>query len=643
MSITQFRLAARTDAAGKYNAEAPLEGNEDNYFIDNDLTNEIQSQFTADKIVDLSDKGCLMVVADGMGGMNAGEVASEIAIKTVTEYFKPEQLKDKSFRDSRARIKYLEDVVVAADAAIKSDSRTNKNHEGMGSTIIMAWLCDNEICLTWCGDSRAYLYRPHRGFWQVSKDHSYVQGLVDEGKITMDEAFDHPYGNIITRSLGDPEKKAKPDSVNFDVYEGDVFMLCSDGLSGVLRDHKTYMNGQRVDSENLEDIISANLNSMAQCRDALFDAAQRNEWYDNVTVILCEITKGVPQPSDMPQSERQEGSAVSPLQNPNPVQNLGNGHTGKRKPRRILLVIIAAAVVLLGAICFVIWKTANNDKPSDDDKAYELCQKSNNVDDYRYYQRNYPNGTHIDSVNAWLFRDSVKRALPMETKKTDETEGKQSVKQTSNLQNGNDNNARGNSNTTETNHSNTGNEAPYPTISNPIESDSNIYKPTDNEVNIASGTSGAVSNLKPASNSDTNIKEEVKLKSEGLTPNLPKNEEEAFEKAKMSEIIEPCLYYLETYNQVTYQEHRNIIQYQFIKLYKKKLNSCDTYEKCVLFLEEHDEIMKRAKMKGEQFEIAIKTQAEEKMKQLNPNNVKNGSTNNTGTTKSKSVKASSLK
>ena len=292
MSKIQFRLAARTDAAGKYNPNAPLEGNEDNMFVDSNLAKGNQGEFNADAVVNLSEKGCLMVVADGMGGMNAGEVASDIAIKTVMEYFTPERLTDSIIRDSGSRMRYMENVVVAADDAIKKDSTSNPEHEGMGSTIIMAWLCNDEICLTWCGDSRAYLFRPGQGFKQVSKDHSYVQGLVDEGKITEVEAFDHPYGNVIMRSLGDPEKKAEPESRCFKVNQGDIFMLCSDGLSGVLRDRKTYnANGERLETENLEDIIAAHRDSMAECRDCLFEAAQRNDWYDNVTAILCEIVK----------------------------------------------------------------------------------------------------------------------------------------------------------------------------------------------------------------------------------------------------------------------------------------------------------------------------------------------------------------
>lgn len=427
MSKIQFRLAARTDAAGKYNATAPLEGNEDNMFIDADLSNVEQGVFMADKVVDLTDKGCLMVVADGMGGMNAGEVASAIAIKTVMEYFDAEHMAAKSFRDSRSRMNYMEEVVVAADAAIKADAKMDKEHEGMGSTIIMAWLCDGEICLTWCGDSRAYLYRPGCGFWQVSKDHSYVQGLVDEGKITPDEAFDHPYGNIITRSLGDPEKKSKADSVNFDVYEGDIFMLCSDGLSGVLRDHKTFdENRQRIDTENLEDIIAANRASMAQCRDELFDAAQRNDWYDNVTAILCEIVSGDPIPADMKppvqaaSQPRLEQSNYTP-QAPNPVQanNIRSSRISIRKKH--LPLIIAAIVLLLGVTGFLALRYANRDKDNysleADNDMYNNCETSN---DYRAYLSQYgKKGNHYKDAKKELEKmvnDSISLAEQTQTK-----------------------------------------------------------------------------------------------------------------------------------------------------------------------------------------------------------------------------------
>ena len=420
MSALQFRLAARTDAAGKYNADAPLEGNEDNMFIDSDLSNEKQSVFTGDAIVNLSEKGCLMVVADGMGGMNAGEVASAIAINTVTEYFHSDRLTEKEYKDTKSRIRYMEEVVVAADAAIKADSTTNPDHEGMGSTIILAWLCGDEICLTWCGDSRAYLYRPSVGLYQVSKDHSYVQGLLDEGKINEIEAFDHPYGNIITRSLGDPEKKAKADSKSFKVYKGDIFMLCSDGLSGVLRDKKTYDKGERIDTENLEDIISENRSTMLGCRDALFEAAERNGWYDNVTAILCEIIEG----NEAPPKPTQDADGV--IQSSS-VNSSKFGKSNIVISKKTLPYLIIGIMFLLGIAGILIWKFTRPEPQRAESEFWASCQKNGNVADYRAYVKKYPEGEFVDIAKNWIDKwvsDSTNQAeqgkVSNEVEKNDE-------------------------------------------------------------------------------------------------------------------------------------------------------------------------------------------------------------------------------
>ncbi len=293
MKRIQFRLTAYTDPAGKRTEQPPLYGNEDNFFVDADLSDEEQGKFVTDEPEQLSDAGCLMVIADGMGGMNAGEIASKIAVDTVKELFAPGRLPADAVATAKSREHYMEQVVVAADTAIKTEARKNPEYEGMGSTIVMVWLCDGQASVTWCGDSRAYLFREPEGIRQVSKDHSYVQSLVDDGKITEAVAFDHPYGNIITRSLGDPEKKARADSKTIPVCKGDILLVCSDGLNGVLRDRKTYDDkGNLFPGENLEDLIRANRSSMATCREALWRAAESAEWYDNVTAILCEILEG---------------------------------------------------------------------------------------------------------------------------------------------------------------------------------------------------------------------------------------------------------------------------------------------------------------------------------------------------------------
>ena len=606
MKQLQFRLAARTDAAGKYNAEAPLEGNEDNMYVDSDLSNNAQGEFMADQVVDLSDKGCLMVVADGMGGMNAGEVASDIAIKTVTSYFSPERMAETSFRDSRARCKYLEQVVEAADEAIKNDARRDKDHEGMGSTIILAWLCDDEICLTWCGDSRAYLFRPGKGFWQVSKDHSYVQGLVDDGKITIDEAFDHPYGNIITRSLGDPEKRAKADSKVFPVFEGDIFMLCSDGLSGVLRDHKTYdPDGQRIDNENLEDIIDANRHSMTDCRDALFAAAERNDWYDNVTAIVCEIVSGKPLPANL--NEPPVSYPTPKVAHPEPLPGSDGEMINPSLPprKKHLPLIIALAVVLLAGGGFLTWwLTQRSTGQEAEQKLFGRCATAN---DYRTYLALYPNGKNAESAKtklAELVADSTAKAKGLE--KVDPTnnepkpelkqddKGKKEEKKVEKKEKGQDRNESTTGGTGEQNDS-----------KNPKLKDSN-------------------GDLKDSNGDNKSLKERLTpVTPEGRgkstlspTQSAPaKNEEEAYQRTQRDNAtIEDCINYIKVYGKKG--EHGENVLNKFQQLYRNKLKSCTSEDQINSFMKKHPQYMEDARIVNSKFDSYIRDEANKKLEQI---------------------------
>ena len=287
-----YRLVAYTDAAGKFSPEAYRSGNEDNFYVE-DLTDTSKDRVSQDEIIQLGKFGLLMVVADGMGGMNAGEIASQIAVDTVKASFNADSLTQGVVATSQSRQRYLEHIIKVADKNIKTDARKNPDREGMGSTIIMAWLYEDELTISWCGDSRAYLFNEKSGIRLISQDHSYVQELVNKGMLTYDQTFDHPQNNIITRSLGDPTKDAKPESKTIKVGKGDIILLCSDGLSGVLRDRKTYdSQGHLYPEENIEDIIKAHCDSMKECREALWKAAERGGWYDNVTAILCQITEG---------------------------------------------------------------------------------------------------------------------------------------------------------------------------------------------------------------------------------------------------------------------------------------------------------------------------------------------------------------
>lgn len=290
MSMT-FKLVAYTDAAGKYTPGAYLNGNEDNFYTDADISGKGQKT-TFGQLATLSPEGMIMAVADGMGGQNAGEVASAIAIETVKEYFAHGHVTADMASSHDKRKAYLENIVIEADKRIKQHAKQHDGEKGMGSTLIIAWIACGELTLTWIGDSRAYLFNATTGLQPLSKDHSYVQSLVDKGVITYEQTFDHPQGNIILRSLGDNVQKAQPETRLFTVGNGDIVLLCSDGLSGVLRDRKTYENGILLEGENIEDIIAANADDIVKCKDELFAAAERADWYDNVTAILCRICSG---------------------------------------------------------------------------------------------------------------------------------------------------------------------------------------------------------------------------------------------------------------------------------------------------------------------------------------------------------------
>lgn len=335
-----FRMHAFSDAAGKYNPDAVRGGNEDNFYVDDNLCDEIPGHCESDKVTELCDLGLIMAVADGMGGMNAGEVASEIAVNTIQDFFAPGKVTDKIAKDHESRKQYLEKLIVEADNRIKKDAKHNPEHEGMGSTIILAWIVGSEMTLSWVGDSRAYRFNPATGIELISEDHSYVQELVQQGLITYDQTFEHPQGNIITRSLGDTSKRIQPETRFFNIYNNDIILLCSDGLSGVLRDRKTPDGeGGYFPGDNLEDLIRENSDTLVGCREALWQAAKKADWYDNVTAILCEIQSGAGKPPvrDNLNEVKAEGSVK-----PKPFWSRTIVHL---TPKNMAITIVALALV----------------------------------------------------------------------------------------------------------------------------------------------------------------------------------------------------------------------------------------------------------------------------------------------------------
>lgn len=387
-----FRLAAYSDAAGKLNPEHPLRGNEDNFLVDADLTDGITDSFTADATLNLGPLGCLLVVADGMGGMNAGEVASEIAIATVRDLFATGRISAETAATPDSRRRYMESVIKEADRRVKADAAANPEHAEMGSTMILVWILGTELTVSWIGDSRAYRYNPVNGIEMLSEDHSYVQDLVRKGILTYEQTFDHPQGNIVTRSLGDPSSPAQPESRQYTVNTGDIIIVCSDGLSGVLRDCRTFdENGLPYPGDNIQSIVAAHQDSMTSCREALWTAAEAAGWYDNVTVILCQILGGAPAavkkaaPAPDPVPEKQPEPAPRPTvtpapaathhsspskrpgaaAKPTPATGVGNknGAKGTANNSRTLIYASIGIVFIIAAILFIVFSGGNDNTP----------------------------------------------------------------------------------------------------------------------------------------------------------------------------------------------------------------------------------------------------------------------------------------
>lgn len=271
--MVSFKLFAGTNVGLR-------ENNEDNFTVCPDLTkNEWIVPADNQQVIRLGSKGCVMVVADGMGGQNAGEVASAIAIDTVQEMFSPNRLSANVLDKPDAIKSFLKKVIAECDVRIKRRTQTDSSTYGMGSTIVIAWLTGEKLYIAWIGDSRAYSYVQSKGIARLSKDHSYVQQLVDAGAITDEEAMNHPNSNVITHSLGDTSQKAKADIAEYDIEDGQIILLCSDGLCGVCKD------------EEIGSIIEEECSDLQKCKESLTTAALAAGGSDNITISLLHITK----------------------------------------------------------------------------------------------------------------------------------------------------------------------------------------------------------------------------------------------------------------------------------------------------------------------------------------------------------------
>jgi PPM family protein phosphatase len=227
------------------------QGNEDNFFAEADEGRGV------------------FVVADGMGGHAAGEVASEMAVQIIARHLLPMT----SVKQDGAP-ELVGKAMQGANRAIYDRMLAETDKQGMGTTASVMFLSDHGYLIGQIGDSRVYLLRDG-ALIQITKDHSYVQEQVDAGLLTPEQARYHPYSNVITRCIG------ASDEVEADIYTGqaragDVFLLCSDGLTGM------------VDDRRLQQLLLAR-SGPGRIVDSLIAEANGRGGLDNITAVVIQI------------------------------------------------------------------------------------------------------------------------------------------------------------------------------------------------------------------------------------------------------------------------------------------------------------------------------------------------------------------
>lgn len=207
----------------------------------------------------------LLIVADGMGGHKAGEVASENAVMSVVESVKNSKMKD--------IVSIIEEAISCANEDLMKLSKSDTKYEGMGTTMVLATIVDEAMYVANIGDSRLYLINDE--IHQITRDHSYVEEMVSIGELDKESARTHEKKNIITRAIG-VVKGTEADFFEVQLNSGDMILMCSDGLTNMVDDEKIkhIIKGK----EEIEDVVHT-----------LIDTANDNGGKDNIAVLLAKV------------------------------------------------------------------------------------------------------------------------------------------------------------------------------------------------------------------------------------------------------------------------------------------------------------------------------------------------------------------
>jgi PPM family protein phosphatase len=285
----------------------------------------------------------VFAVADGMGGAQAGEVASRIAAESFGA----------AERSDDAPEAYLRSVAVAANRRINDLAAEDESRSGMGTTFTAALIEGDDVSLAHVGDSRAYLFRDGE-LRLLTADHSLVEELLRQGKLTREQAEDHPQRSIITRALG-PEREVEVDTMTYRAKPGDVFLLCSDGLTTMVKD------------EMIADIIERAA-SLEDAASELVEQANMAGGRDNITVVLFRVAEGEPSAVDegatlvgpMAAEEGLTGPAVREAARSRTASRTARAREAaeppKRRPRlRRAMKVLAVLLVLAGIVAVAVY------------------------------------------------------------------------------------------------------------------------------------------------------------------------------------------------------------------------------------------------------------------------------------------------
>lgn len=273
----QVELQAKTDVG------RVRRGNEDNFLLldltvarawsgsDGAENPEDMRQF------DLGDRGLVLVVSDGMGGALAGDVASQMAVEAVRDTLLNSSSDGVGCDENAELVDCLKFATLQANRNIHYRSLEDSRCSGMGATLTGAAVKGDKLDLVQVGDSRAYVMRGQQ-IRLATKDQSLVQQLVDVGQISEEEAETHMFRNVILQALG-AQNELTPATARIQLRDGDTLLLCSDGLSGKLR------------NEEIRQIV-AEAGDLATAASALIQAANDRGGEDNITVVLARFTGG---------------------------------------------------------------------------------------------------------------------------------------------------------------------------------------------------------------------------------------------------------------------------------------------------------------------------------------------------------------